>query len=89
MADSKRQKLTGLYVYQNDDGSTSMSGKTQDGKHRYTIYQNGFKEEGDNKPPFILYVQELDGQPTGSVDFNFNPTPKQKPADTFKNDDSF
>ena len=85
MTESKRQRVTGLYVNTTDKGVQYMSGKTQDGK-RYSIWPNGFKEEGDNQPPFVLFVQDIEPQGQAQT-FDMNPTPQ--PQSTFKNDDSF
>ncbi len=63
MTESKRQRVTGLYVNTTDKGVQYMSGKTQDGK-RYSIWPNGYKEEGDNQPPFVLFVQDIEPQMT-------------------------
>ena len=88
MADAKRQRVTGLYVNTTDKGIQYMSGKTQDGK-KYQVWPNSYKEEGDNQPPFVLSVQDVEaqGQPQAQS-FDMNPTPQQQPS-SFKNDDSF
>ena len=53
---SPRVKLSGLWKGKTDKGVIYLSGGN--GSTRYSIWPNGFKDEGENQPEYILYVEQ-------------------------------
>ena len=58
MTESKtpRVKISGLWAGETKDGTRYLSGGN--GSVRYSIWPNGFAEDGDNQPTHILYVEQ-------------------------------
>lgn len=73
MTESNRKKLCGLYVNETKDGKQYLSGKTQDGSLKFSVFLNGFKETA-NHPDWILYSEDLENiQPVEPKKFNLSP----------------
>ena len=53
---SARVKISGLWVSETKGGQKYMSGSN--GSQRWTIWPNGYFEEGSNQPTHILYVEQ-------------------------------
>tara|TARA_R100000655_G_scaffold109288_1_gene163381 strand:+ start:315 stop:566 length:252 start_codon:yes stop_codon:yes gene_type:complete len=76
MTESTRQKICGLYINEDKEGNQYLTGKTQDKTKKYSLFTNGFKET-DNRPDWILYVEDLETlQPVEPKKLNLSP---QKP----------
>ena len=71
---SNRVRVTGLYVSETTKGIQYMSGKTLDGR-RFSVWPNGFKEEGDNNPPYNLYVENVEDKQVSQT-FDMKAEPK-------------
>lgn len=47
-------KLTGLWLNTAKDGSSYMAGTL--GGARVMVFKNGFKQEGDSSPDYVMYL---------------------------------
>lgn len=53
---SPRVKLSGLWKGKTEKGITYLSGGN--GSTRYAVWPNGFKDQGENQPDYVLYVEQ-------------------------------
>ena len=53
---SPRVKISGLWAGETKDGVRYLSGGN--GSVRYSIWPNGFKDQGENQSSHILYVEQ-------------------------------
>ncbi len=50
------KKIGALWVHEDKNGKKYLSGKCQDCE--IVIFKNGFKEDGTNKPDWIIYASD-------------------------------
>jgi hypothetical protein len=61
------KKIGALWVHEDKKGKKYLSGKCQDVD--IVVFKNGYKEEGTNKPDWIIYVSEKKDKPEESDPF--------------------
>ena len=53
---SPRVKISGLWAGETKDGVRYLSGGN--GSVRYSIWPNGYKDQDENQPSHVLYVEQ-------------------------------